>query len=218
MACNDFTNIFFLWVVLLLVLRLLKNFRFKVKLNKIALILFKLLVILSPIHFVFQHMDIMIWLIRHNFLENVGSRYTNFTAWRSSVRERKSAASTRAWPESVNHSADSTKTNVSTLFIEDALSNIEIEREHADDMGGELEIASLQKDGSSLFFRSKIEEGMAGCYPFESLRAAADVLFLHGTSDLVVAKQAIVSFFIYCIGASADVRYLQLVEYFVLFP
>ncbi|KAE9459388.1 hypothetical protein C3L33_08706, partial [Rhododendron williamsianum] len=154
-----------------------------------------------------QHMDIMIWLIRHNFLENVGSRYTNFAAWRSSVRERKSAASTRAWPESVNHSADSTKTNVSTLFIEDALSNIEIEREHADEMGGELEIASLQKDGSSLFFRSKIEEGMAGCYPFESLRAAADVLFLHGTSDLVVAKQAIVSFFIYCIGASADFLY-----------
>ncbi|KAI8546644.1 hypothetical protein RHMOL_Rhmol07G0135600 [Rhododendron molle] len=143
-----------------------------------------------------QHMDIMIWLIRHNFLENVGSRYTNFAAWRSSVHERKSAASTRAWPESVNHSADSTKTNGSTLFIEDALSNIETEQEHADEMGGELEIASLQKDGSSQFFRSKIE-GTAGLYPFESLRAAADVLFLHGTSDLVVAKQAIFLYYLF---------------------
>ncbi|KAF7120469.1 hypothetical protein RHSIM_Rhsim13G0032200 [Rhododendron simsii] len=102
----------------------------------------------------------------------------------------------RAWPESVNHSADSTKTNGSTLFIEDALSNIETEQQYADEMGGEFEIASLQKDGSSLFFRSKIE-GMARCYPFESLRAAADVLFLHGTSDLVVAKQAIFLYYLF---------------------
>ncbi|KAI8523010.1 hypothetical protein RHMOL_Rhmol13G0041300 [Rhododendron molle] len=104
-----------------------------------------------------QHLDIMIWLIRHNFLENIGSRYTDFAAWRSSVHERKSAASTRAWPESVNHSADSMKTNGTTLFIEDALSNIETEQEYADEMGGEFEIASLQKDGSSLFFRPEKE-------------------------------------------------------------
>lgn len=143
-----------------------------------------------------QHMEIMIWLIRNNFLENVGSRYTNFTAWRSSVRDRKSAAITRAWPELANHSADSLKINGSTLFIEDALSIIETEQEYTNEMGGEFEIASLQKDGSSLFFRSKIE-GMAGCYPFESLRAAADVLFLHGSSDLAVAKQAIFLYYLF---------------------
>ncbi|KAL7241526.1 hypothetical protein ACSBR1_014174 [Camellia fascicularis] len=100
---------------------------------------------------------------RHHFLENVGSPYTNFTSWRSSIHERKSAAIKRSWPDSVNHSAEFARTNGSTLFIEDALLNIEIEQGYTHEIGGELEIASLQKAGSSLFFRSKIE-GMAGTY------------------------------------------------------
>ncbi|KAL7165042.1 hypothetical protein ACSBR2_040851 [Camellia fascicularis] len=143
-----------------------------------------------------QHMEIMIWCIRHHFLENVGSQYTNFTSWRSSICERKSAAIKRSWPDSVNHSAESARTNGSTLFIEDALLNIEIEQGYTHEIGEELEIASLQKAGSSLFFRSKIE-GMAGCYPFENLRAAADILFLHGSSDLVIAKQAIFLYYLF---------------------
>ncbi|CAL5441965.1 unnamed protein product [Camellia sinensis] len=137
-----------------------------------------------------QHMEMMIWCIRHHFLENVKPRYTNITSWRAAVRERKSAAIMRSWPDSVNNSAGSGRTNGSTLFIEDALSNIDIDQGYTHERAGELEIASLQKDESSSFFRSKIE-GMAGCYPFENLRAAADVLFLHGSSDLVLAKQAI---------------------------
>ncbi|KAL2326413.1 hypothetical protein Fmac_025471 [Flemingia macrophylla] len=32
---------------------------------------------------------------------------------------------------------------------------------------------------------------MLGYYPFRNLRAAADLLFLHGGSDMVIAKQAI---------------------------
>ncbi|KAL7241521.1 hypothetical protein ACSBR1_014169 [Camellia fascicularis] len=143
-----------------------------------------------------QHMEIMIWCIRHHFLENVGSQYTNFTSWRSSIHERKSAAIKRSWTDSVNHSAESARTNGSTLFIEDALLNIEIEQGYTHEIGGELEIASLQKAGSSLFFRSKIG-GMAGCYPFENLRAAADILFWHGSSDLVIAKQAIFLYYLF---------------------
>ena len=50
----------------------------------------------------------------------------------------------------------------------------------------------FQNDERSIL-RSKIE-GTSGSYPFENLRTAADKLFLHGSSDLVVAKQAIVSF------------------------
>jgi E3 ubiquitin-protein ligase HOS1 len=60
------------------------------------------------------------------------------------------------------------------------------------EMGEESELAPLQKDGG-LFCKSKLE-GLEVCYPFENLRAAVDVLFLHGSSDLVLAKQAIVSF------------------------
>ncbi|KAI8017614.1 E3 ubiquitin-protein ligase HOS1 [Camellia lanceoleosa] len=143
-----------------------------------------------------QHMENMMWCIRHHFLENVGFQYTNFTSWRSSIRERKSAAIKRSWHDSVNHSVEFARTNGSTLFIEDALLNIEIEQGYTHEIGGELEIASLQKAGGSLFFKSKIK-GMTGCYPCENLRATADILFLHGSFDLVIAKQALISFLIF---------------------
>ncbi|PHT78981.1 hypothetical protein T459_17033 [Capsicum annuum] len=117
--------------------------------------------------------------------------HKNFESWRALIRERKSAAIKRAWPDSVSHFDEY---NASTLFIEDALSNIEAaEQGDLDDHEKEMALAYLQKDGGSLYSRSKIQE-MAGCYPFESLRATADILFLRGSSDFVVAKQAIVSF------------------------
>ncbi|KAK4364456.1 hypothetical protein RND71_015814 [Anisodus tanguticus] len=144
-----------------------------------------------------QHMEIMIWCIRHEFLENVKSRHKNFASWRAVVRERKSAAIKRAWPDSVNLSEEYNAEYRSTLFIEDALSNIEAaEQGDIDDHEEELALAYLQKDGGSLYSRSKIE-GMVGCYPFESVRAAADILFLRGSSDLVVAKQAIFLYFMF---------------------
>lgn len=145
------------------------------------------------IGFLFQHLEIMMWCAKHQFLENVRSRHASFTSWHSQVRQRKSAATERAWYDPVNNCAESTKQDGS-LFIEDALANLEIEQEFTQGRGEELDITSLHKDdeGSS-FVRSKIE-GVSGCYPFENLRAAVDILFLHGSSDLVLAKQAIVSF------------------------
>lgn len=138
-------------------------------------------------------MEMMIWCIRHKSFENVRSRFHgNFASWRSFVCERKSAAIKRAWPDSVNHSDEAS--GRATLFIEDALTNLESDLGDNDDVQGEFDISCLQKDGRSSFLRFKIG-GMAVCYPFENLRAATDVLFLQGSSDLVVAKQAIVSFF-----------------------
>ncbi|KAL3499645.1 hypothetical protein ACH5RR_038738, partial [Cinchona calisaya] len=46
-----------------------------------------------------QHMEIITWCTRHKFLENVKSRHVNIASWRSQVRERKSAAIRRAWPD-----------------------------------------------------------------------------------------------------------------------
>ncbi|KAH9721145.1 E3 ubiquitin-protein ligase HOS1 [Citrus sinensis] len=137
-----------------------------------------------------QHLEIMMWCAKHQFLENVRSRHASFTSWHSLVRQRKSAATERAWYDPVKNCAESTKQDGS-LFIEDALANLEIEQEFTQGRGEELDITSLHKDdeGSS-FVRSKIE-GVSGCYPFENLRAAVDILFLHGSSDLVLAKQAI---------------------------
>ena len=98
----------------------------------------------------------------------------------------------RVWPDVVDHLADSTRQDGS-LFIDDALANLDIEQAYDQEIGEESDFAFLQKNGALSFFRSKIE-GMTGCYPFESLQAAVDILFLRGSSDLVVAKQAIVSF------------------------
>ncbi|XVF52574.1 hypothetical protein PTKIN_Ptkin05aG0029200 [Pterospermum kingtungense] len=142
-----------------------------------------------------QHLQIAIWCIRHQFLEHVRSRHANYTSWRNVVRERRLAATMRAWPDAVDHSADSSRQNGS-LFIEDALANLDIEQTYDLEMGEELGFAFLQKSGTLSFFRSKIE-GMTGCYPFESLQTAVDVLFLHGSSDLVVAKQAIFLYYLF---------------------
>ena len=136
-------------------------------------------------------MEIITWCVRHHFLENVRSRYTNLLSWHSVVHERKSAAIKRAWPDVPNQPAESSMLAAS-LFIEDALANLEIEQGCMQEKGEESELALLLKDRGVLF-RSKLE-GLTACYPFENLRAAADLLFLHGSSDLVLAKQAIVSF------------------------
>ncbi|CAL1375900.1 unnamed protein product [Linum trigynum] len=141
-----------------------------------------------------QHADIMTWCIRNEFLENVRTRYGNLASWRSVVRARKAAAIKRSWPDAVNHSAESSM-HAGSLFIEDALSNIEIPQGHPQHMEEELRLASLQKDRESLF-RSKLE-GLAICYPFESLQAAVDALFLTGSSDTVVAKEAIFLYYIF---------------------
>ncbi|KAK2981617.1 hypothetical protein RJ640_012899 [Escallonia rubra] len=143
-----------------------------------------------------KHMEMILWCLKHQFLENIRSWHSNFTSWRSIVRERKSAAIKRSWPDSINHPVESTGPGGSTLFIEDALSNIDVEQEYTRETGDESEIASLQKEGGSSFFRSKIE-GMAGCYPFEHLRDAIDILFLRGSSDMLVAKHAIFLYYLY---------------------
>lgn len=135
-------------------------------------------------------MEMMIWYIRHQFLEGL-NRHDSFCSWHSEIRERKSMAIRRAWPSSITSRADG-----AMLFIDDALSNLDSQHDYTTDREDYLEIASLQKDGGLSFSRVRIE-GMVGSYPFENLRSAIDILFLCGSSDLVVAKQAIVSFCMY---------------------
>ncbi|XP_042505328.1 E3 ubiquitin-protein ligase HOS1 [Macadamia integrifolia] len=137
-----------------------------------------------------QHLEIMTWCIRHQFLENVRSHYSKFTSWLSVVCERKSAAIKRSWPDSINKSAGSSGQNGSTLFIEDALSNLEIEQGNKMGMVGDIEVTSLQKDMSK-------PDGVEGCYPFENLRVAADILFLHGSSNTIEAKRAIFLYYLF---------------------
>ncbi|KAK9095419.1 hypothetical protein Scep_026888 [Stephania cephalantha] len=143
-----------------------------------------------------QHLEIMIWCIRHQFLLNFKSRYSNHTSWSSRFRERRSAAVTRSWPDLISKSAESSEQSGSSLFIEDALSNLEGEKGYEKSLEKDAELNSLAKDGgTSSFFRCKID-GFIGCYPFENLRDASDILFLCGSSDLVVAKRAIFLYYL----------------------
>ncbi|KAI3828907.1 hypothetical protein L1987_03018 [Smallanthus sonchifolius] len=138
-----------------------------------------------------QHVEMMIWYTRHQFLERL-SRHDSFSSWRSNVCERKSMAIERAWPSPT----ETSRPDGAILFIEDALANLETQPEDTPDREYELEIASLQKDGGLSFSRAKIE-GIIGSYPFENLRSAIDILFLCGSSDLVVAKQAIFLYYLF---------------------
>ncbi|XP_077227841.1 ubiquitin-protein ligase [Tasmannia lanceolata] len=143
-----------------------------------------------------QHLEVMTWCVRHQFLEDVSSRYPNFDKWRYIVCERKSAATKRSWPRFTSDPVESGGHDESTLFIEDALSNLGVELGYKEGIGEELGVTCLQDEGSSSLFRSKIDE-VAGCYPFENLRAATDILFLRGSSDLVVAKRAIFLYYLF---------------------
>ncbi|KAF3777809.1 E3 ubiquitin-protein ligase [Nymphaea thermarum] len=126
-----------------------------------------------------QHLEVMVWCIRHQFLEHMPSRYSTISLWRSTFHERRTAAMRRCWPEFMCSDTEAAQPG-STLFIEDALSNLVLEQGH--EGSGELEVACLLKDPSSSL---SVEEA-SGIYPFENLRAAIDMLFLRGSSDLLL--------------------------------
>ncbi|CAA7409697.1 unnamed protein product [Spirodela intermedia] len=132
---------------------------------------------------VLRHLDVMIWCIRHKFLENVESRYPNSVSWNLHVSERKLAAIERTWPNLTGYTAETAMQNESTLFIEDALSNLQIEQDIGRTVSGELDVRSLLGDAYQLSDLSEMV-GVSGLYPFKDLRSAADILFLHGTSDV----------------------------------
>lgn len=145
-----------------------------------------------------QHLEVMIWCARHRFLGNVRSRFSNSASWSLHVQERKSAAIKRSWPEFSSKPADSVRLSGFTLFIEQALSNLGIEQTYMERSKEEVDISLLQDENSPLLFRSKIDEANKnGCYPFKNLRAATDILFLHGTSDMVVCKHAIFLYYLF---------------------
>ncbi|KAK2426152.1 E3 ubiquitin-protein ligase HOS1 [Trifolium repens] len=141
-----------------------------------------------------QHMEIIIWCIRHEFLEHVKSRFSNSSSWTSVVRKRKSEAIRRAWPDAINESTE-LKGHDGSLFIEDALNNLDLEEVMMPEIGDGLEVAALQKDEASIFRPNT--DHVLSYYPFKNLRAAADLLFLHGSSDAVIAKQAIFLYYLY---------------------
>jgi hypothetical protein len=146
-----------------------------------------------------QHLEAMIWCIRHEFLEKICSRHASFATWSADVIERKTCAEKRQWPEVSGKTSDYNEASQGILFIEQALQNLGNQQSYID-YEEEGEITCLQNEQSSSMFRSTIDQSHVNSYPFKNLREAVDILFLHGGSDMVIAKQATVSFFCYHIA------------------
>ncbi|XP_010230313.1 E3 ubiquitin-protein ligase HOS1 isoform X2 [Brachypodium distachyon] len=143
-----------------------------------------------------QHLEAMIWCTRHEFLEQICSRHANFATWSSDVIVRKTSAEERQWPEFSGKMSGYDKTNQGILFIEQALQNLGVQQCYIDNEE-EVEMACLQNEQSSSMFCPTIDQFGVSSYPFKNLREAVDVLFLHGASDMVIAKQAIFLYYIF---------------------
>ncbi|AQK63092.1 E3 ubiquitin-protein ligase HOS1 [Zea mays] len=140
----------------------------------------------------------MIWCIRHRFIQDICSRYTDHTSWSSDVIQRKAYAEERKWPGFSDKGSDINEANQTTLFIEQALQNLGIEQNYRD-KEEDITITCLQNEQSSSMFCSTITTDHCSIdrYPFKNLREAVDVLFLHGASDMVIAKQAILLYYLF---------------------
>lgn len=139
----------------------------------------------------------MLWCTQHKFLEHVQPQYPDIATWESRVSERKAALAHRSWPP-IDLSGITEANPTTSLFIEEALQNLELEDGSEEDI-----LLSLEHERPQMAIYPRVHQ--LNQYPFKSVRAAADVLFLYGTSDTVVAKQAIVSFLL-----------LQIPEYVIM--
>ncbi|KAG2535361.1 hypothetical protein PVAP13_9NG111000 [Panicum virgatum] len=144
-----------------------------------------------------QHLEAMIWCIRHRFIQDICSRYTDYESWSSDVIQRKASAEARKWPEFFDKQSGDNEANQGTLFIEQALQNLGIEQSYRNEE--EAAISCLQNEQSSSMFCSTItaDHSSLNRYPFKNLCEAVDILFLHGASDMVIAKQAILLYYIF---------------------
>ncbi|KAG2553265.1 hypothetical protein PVAP13_9KG518000 [Panicum virgatum] len=144
-----------------------------------------------------QHLEAMIWCIRHRFVQDICSRYTDYESWSSDVIQRKASAEARKWPDFFDKQSGDNGANQGTLFIEQALQNLGIEQSYRNEE--EAAITCLQNEQSSSMFYSTItaDHFSLNRYPFKNLREAVDVLFLHGASDMVIAKQAIILYYLF---------------------
>lgn len=143
-----------------------------------------------------QHLEAMIWCIRHEFLEKICSRHASFASWSADVIKRKTSAEERQWPEVSGKASGYDEANKGILFIEQALQNLGNQQSYIDNEE-EGEITCLQNEQPSSMFSSTIDQSNVNSYPFKNLREAVDILFLHGGSDMVIAKQAIFLYYIF---------------------
>ncbi|BBN16003.1 E3 ubiquitin-protein ligase HOS1 [Marchantia polymorpha subsp. ruderalis] len=154
-----------------------------------------------------QHLEVMAWFTRHRFLDSLSSRFANIGLWRTAVRDRKSAAVQRSWSEYPRSIGQTGPTSPATLFIEDAIGNLGIGRDEEEEGGrdvldlGRLKQSSLPSSPPLRHRRDSgghpLTSGPSMIYPPDNVRAAVDLLFLEGSSDLILAKKAIFLYYLF---------------------
>ncbi|KAG0627597.1 hypothetical protein M758_2G213700 [Ceratodon purpureus] len=162
--------------------------------------------LLESMRKVLQHLEVMAWCARHQFLETIPSSYASISQWQTAVKERKSAAQDRAWSETAHNNGKLGVSQPATLFIEEALANLGLLEDDDVDEAGMVDLSELSwlcqgptaQTPASLRFRRDLEPMQSRSpYPPESIRAAVDLLFLKGTCDLILAKKAIFLYFLF---------------------
>ena len=137
----------------------------------------------------------MSWCAKHDFLENISSRHSTIDDWKNAFEVRKVSANSRAWPNHIRHSWESTFNEPATLFIEDALENIGFGEDMDNDFLRETpDLECLkQEPAMTSVMRETVRAFSTGVYPPKSVRTAVDIIFLETNADLFLAKKAIVS-------------------------
>ena len=181
--------------------------------------LFELRQLLESMRKVLQHLEVMAWCARHQFLETIPSSYASISQWHTAFKERKLAAQERAWSETPHNNGNLGGSQSATLFIEEALANLGLlEGDDEDEVElGDLPELSMLCQGPTaqtpVSLRLRRDLQSSSPYPPESIRAAVDLLFLKGTSDLILAKKAI---FLYLLfdrhWASSDEGWREVVD------
>jgi E3 ubiquitin-protein ligase HOS1 len=165
-----------------------------------------------------QHAEVMAWCARHQFLDNVPPRFTSIGQWLTAVEERKSAAQERAWSDGLQTAAQLGSGQQGSLFIEDALANL---RTASDDdvkagsnkdfleLGWLREAALVLTTPSLRYMQDAVSVQSGMLYLPNNVHAAVDKLFLEGSSDLILAKKAIVSSHLYLCRDNQDIQILE---------
>ncbi len=135
----------------------------------------------------------------------------------TAVEESKSAAWERAWLDGLQTAAQVGSGQQGSLFIEDALANL---RMASDDDGkagsnkiflelGWLQEAVLVLTPLSLRYMQDVVSLQSGIlYLPNNVYAAVDKLYFEGSSDLILAKKAIVSSHLYSCRVNLDIHVL----------
>ncbi|KAJ7525383.1 hypothetical protein O6H91_17G047900 [Diphasiastrum complanatum] len=191
-------------------------------LNPLSAALVEIQQLLEGIRRVYQHLEVMTWCIRHRFLENVECQHASIGHWRTAFKERKLAANDRAWPDYVGHTGKLGPKPQSSLFIEDAVSNLGLGNEDEEEPGKEFNESGWLKQGnatSPASFRPRREvpavaaNGPTNLYPPENIRAAVDLLFLEVDSELVLAKKSIFLYYLFdCHWSLSDEKWRAIVD------